>query len=133
MSRSFLRSLEQGLHVSSITIEYGSAWYCDEPGREQRRVSHEKDSDARGKGPKASAESGAAIEGGSKSEVTSLTPNFRHMRKDSKSDLTPMLLENYGSVSSVVSRMEKTLMHDGRLRKRVQRLERQLRETQNPS
>jgi len=42
-------------------------------------------------------------------------------------------LENYGSVSSVVSRMKKTLMHDGRLRKRVQRVERQLRGAQNPS
>jgi len=42
-------------------------------------------------------------------------------------------LENYGSVSSIVSRMKKTLMHDGRLRKRVQRVERQLREAQNPS
>jgi hypothetical protein len=42
-------------------------------------------------------------------------------------------LENYGSVSSVVSRMKRILMHDGRLRKRVQRVERQLREAQNPS
>lgn len=40
-------------------------------------------------------------------------------------------LANYGSVSSVVSRMKKTLREDGRLRKRVERLERQLRKAQN--
>ena len=36
-------------------------------------------------------------------------------------------LDNYGSVSSVVSRMKKTLMHHRRLRKSVERVERQLR------
>jgi len=40
-------------------------------------------------------------------------------------------LDNYGSVSSVVSRMKKTLRHDVRLRKRVDRVERQLRKAQN--
>jgi len=40
-------------------------------------------------------------------------------------------LDNYGSVSSVVSRMKKTLRHDVRLRKRVDKVERQLRKAQN--
>ncbi|MDQ7785620.1 MAG: helix-turn-helix domain-containing protein, partial [Desulfomonilaceae bacterium] len=40
-------------------------------------------------------------------------------------------LSNYGSVSSLVSRMKKTLTDDARLRKRVERLEQQLRKAQN--
>jgi hypothetical protein len=40
-------------------------------------------------------------------------------------------LDKYGSMSSVVSRMKKTLTHDVSLRKRVERLERQLRKTDN--
>jgi len=40
-------------------------------------------------------------------------------------------LDNYGSVSSVVSRMRKTLTHDVRLQKRVDRVERELRKAQN--
>jgi chromosomal replication initiation ATPase DnaA len=40
-------------------------------------------------------------------------------------------LDNYGSVSSVVTRMKKTLMRDVRLRKRVARLEQQLRKASN--
>jgi chromosomal replication initiation ATPase DnaA len=40
-------------------------------------------------------------------------------------------LNNYGSVSSVVSLMKKTLRRDARLRKRVARLEHQLRKQQN--
>jgi chromosomal replication initiator protein len=36
-------------------------------------------------------------------------------------------LDNYGSVNSVVTRMKKTLTHDVGLRKRVDRMERQLR------
>ncbi len=34
--------------------------------------------------------------------------------------------DNYGSVSSVACRMKITLNHDGRLRRRVERLDRQL-------
>ncbi len=40
-------------------------------------------------------------------------------------------LDNYGSVSSVVSRMKKTLTQNVLLRKRVDRVERKLRKTQN--
>jgi putative transposase len=40
-------------------------------------------------------------------------------------------LANYGSVSSLVSRLKKTLTHDVRLRKRVARLEQQLGKAQN--
>ena len=40
-------------------------------------------------------------------------------------------LDNYGSVSSVVSRMKKTLTRDRRLQKRVGKLERQLTKAQN--
>ncbi|MFH1112920.1 MAG: hypothetical protein V1792_03280, partial [Pseudomonadota bacterium] len=36
-------------------------------------------------------------------------------------------LSHYGSVSSLVSRLKKTLTHDVRLRKEVARLEQQLR------
>jgi hypothetical protein len=35
-------------------------------------------------------------------------------------------LDDYASVSSVVARMKKALTHDGRLRKQVGRLQRQL-------
>jgi chromosomal replication initiation ATPase DnaA len=40
-------------------------------------------------------------------------------------------LDNYGSVSSVVSRMKRTLTQDVWLRKRVERLERELGKAQN--
>ena len=40
-------------------------------------------------------------------------------------------LDDCGSVSSVVSRMEKTLVHDASLRKRVGRVQRELKKTQN--
>jgi len=40
-------------------------------------------------------------------------------------------LDNYGSVSSVVSRMKRGMKDDTRLRRRVTRLEKQLRKAQN--
>ena len=40
-------------------------------------------------------------------------------------------LDNYGSVSSVVFRMKKTLAHDARLRKQVEEVERELNKTQD--